>query len=122
VVISGGLADDERTLRAFELTGADAVMLARGSLGNPWRFARLLGRYEGEPTAAEVAEELRWVIGCAEEHLGVERAGRYLRKFYPWYAETMGLTKRESQDLLQAPTTTHARAFLDRVCMLSEAA
>src|SRR3954467_10617309 len=42
VVLSGGLADDERVLDAFETTGADAVMLARGSLGNPWRFARLL--------------------------------------------------------------------------------
>ena len=35
---------------AFEQSGAAAVMLARGSLGNPWRFARLLGRYSGEPT------------------------------------------------------------------------
>ena len=29
------------------------------------------------------------MIACAEEHLGVERAGRYLRKFYPWYAERL---------------------------------
>src|SRR5919199_1076945 len=115
VILSGGLADDERTLDAFERTGADAVMLARGSFGNPWRFARLLGRYEGEPSPAEVADELRWVIARAEEHLGVERAGRYLRKFYPWYAETMGLTRRASQGLGQAPTTAHARAFLDRL-------
>src|SRR5918998_4404790 len=113
VIVSGGLADDEKALLAFERTGADAVMLARGSLGNPWRFARLLGRYEGEPTQAEVAEELRWVIACAEEHLGTERAGRYLRKFYPWYAETMGLSKKAAQPLLTAPTTAHARAFLD---------
>ena len=35
------------------------------------------------------------MIDRGEEHLGVERAGRYLRKFYPWYADTMGLTKRE---------------------------
>src|SRR3954452_8107250 len=122
VILSGGLADDEKVLRAFERTGADAVMLARGSFGDPWRFQRLLGLRDGDPTPAEVAEELRWVIDGAEEHLGVERAGRYLRKFYPWYADTMGLTKRESQELLQAPTTAHARAFLDRVCMLSVAA
>jgi len=115
VILSGGLADDERALDAFERTGADAVMLARGSLGNPWRFARLLGRYSGDPSSAEVADELRWVIACAEEHLGSERAGRYLRKFYPWYAETMGLTRRAAQDLLQAPTTAHARAVLDRL-------
>jgi tRNA-dihydrouridine synthase B len=122
VVLSGGLADDERVLDAFETTGADAVMLARGSLGNPWRFARLLERYEGEPSPAEVAEELRWVIACAEDHLGVERAGRYLRKFYPWYAATMGLTKRASQELVQAPTTAHARAALDRLEALPAAA
>ncbi len=84
-------------------------MLARGSLGNPWRFERLLGLREGEPTRQEVAEELRWVIASAEEHLGTERAGRYLRKFYPWYSETMGLTKRENQELCTAPTTA-ARA------------
>ncbi len=90
VVLSGGLRDEERTLAAFEQTGAAAVMLARGSLGNPWRFERLLGTARHEPTRAEIAEELRWVIDRAEEHLGVERAGRYLRKFYPWYADDDG--------------------------------
>ena len=41
-----------------------------------------------------------------------ERAGRYLRKFYPWYADTLGLTKAERQPLVTAPTTTDARAAL----------
>ena len=50
------------------------------------------------------------MIERAEEHLGVERAGRYLRKFYPWYADTLGLTKRERQPLVTAPTTDDARA------------
>ena len=69
-------------------------MLARGSLGNPWRFQRLLGLRDGEPSAVEVLDELRWVIDRAEEHLGPERAGRYLRKYYPWYAERLELAKR----------------------------
>jgi tRNA-dihydrouridine synthase B len=122
VIVSGGLADEERTLAAFDQTGAAAVMLARGSLGNPWRFARLLGRYEGEPTHAEVADELRWVIDRAEEHLGADRAGRYLRKFYPWYAETMGLRKRAAHELLTAPTTADARDFLERLDAVPAAA
>jgi nifR3 family TIM-barrel protein len=115
VIISGGVSDDEKALQAFEDTGAEAVMLARGSLGNPWRFERLLGLREGEPTRQEVADELRWVIASAEEHLGTERAGRYLRKFYPWYSETMGLSKRENGELCTAPTTAHARAVIDRL-------
>jgi tRNA-dihydrouridine synthase B len=112
VVLSGGLADEERTLGAWEASGATAVMLARGSLGNPWRFARLLGRYQGDPPADEIAAELEWVIARAEDHLGTERAGRYLRKFYPWYADTLGLTRREREPLVTAPTTAHARAAL----------
>jgi tRNA-dihydrouridine synthase B len=112
VILSGGLSSDERAIDAFERTGAAAVMLARGSLGNPWRFARLLGRYDGEPSAAEVARELEWVIDRGEEHLGVERAGRYLRKFYPWYADTLGLTKSERRALVEAPTTSDARRAL----------
>jgi tRNA-dihydrouridine synthase B len=112
VMLSGGLSDEDRTLRAFEESGAAAVMLARGSLGNPWRFARLLGRYHGEPSADEVVEELESVIEAAEDHLGIDRAGRYLRKFYPWYADTLHLTKREREPLVTAPTTAHARAAL----------
>jgi tRNA-dihydrouridine synthase len=88
-------------------------MLARGSLGNPWRFARLLGRYSGEPSPREVTEELRTIIDAAEDHLGADRAGRYLRKFYPWYADTLGLTKREREPLVTAPTTAHARAAIE---------
>jgi len=115
VLLSGGLSSDERALAAYERTGAAAVMLARGSLGNPWRFQRLLGLRDGEPTRAEVIDELRWVVDRAEEHLGTERAGRYLRKFYPWYAVTLGLRKRAAEPLVTAPTTAHARAFLDRL-------
>ena len=121
VIVSGGLSSDERALAAFERTGADAVMLARGSLGNPWRFERLLGLRDGEPTREEVVEELRWVIACAEEHLGTDRAGRYLRKFYPWYAETLGLTRRGAHQLLTAPDTAAARAFLDGLVGAPEA-
>jgi nifR3 family TIM-barrel protein len=115
VILSGGMSDDDAIRDAWQRTGVEAVMLARGSFGNPWRFERLLGLREDGPTRDEIADELRWVIDRAEEHLGVERAGRYLRKFYPWYAEALALTKREQQPLVTAPTTSYARAALDRI-------
>jgi tRNA-dihydrouridine synthase B len=112
VILSGGLSSGERVREAFERTGAEAVMLARGSLGNPWRFEELLGVRGSDPSPAEVAAELEWVIDRCEEHLGVERAGRYLRKFYPWYADTMRLPKHLHRALATAPTTDAARALL----------
>jgi tRNA-dihydrouridine synthase B len=109
VMLSGGLSNEEKAQRGFEQSGAAAIMLARGALGNPWMFGRLLGSYEGEPGPDEVLAELEWLISSAEDHLGVDRAGRYLRKFYPWYADRLGLTKRQREPLVTAPTTTHAR-------------
>jgi tRNA-dihydrouridine synthase B len=113
VILSGGMSDDALIRAAWERTGVDAVMIARGSFGDPWRFQRLLGLRDDQPSRAEIVDELRWVIDRAEEHLGVERAGRYLRKFYPWYAESLSLTKREQQPLVTAPTTDDARRALD---------
>src|SRR4051794_12581778 len=112
VVLSGGMSDDQAIVEAWEETGAEAVMIARGSFGDPWRFERLLGLRDDPVTRNEIASELGWVIDRAEEHLGVERAGRYLRKFYPWYAEALGLTKRQQQPLVTAATTDGARAAI----------
>src|SRR3954453_57784 len=109
VILSGGLSSEDRVRRAFDESGAGAVMLARGALGNPWFFGRLLGPRADEPTSDEILEELEWVIASAEDHLGVDRAGRYLRKFYPWYADRLGLTRRDRHELVTAPSTAHAR-------------
>src|SRR3954451_17892112 len=54
VIVSGGISDEDRALHAFDTTGAEAVMLARGSLGNPWRFQKLLGQRQSEPTQEEI--------------------------------------------------------------------
>jgi tRNA-dihydrouridine synthase B len=90
VIVSGGLDDPAHIRWVLEHTGAAAVMLARGSLGNPWLFDQLLGDHERAPTRDEVLDELDWVIDCAVDHLGAERAARYLRKFHPWYLARLG--------------------------------
>ena len=89
VLVSGGLNGVDQVRQAFEQTGADGVLLARGSLGNPWLFEQLLGRRTEEPGDAEVLAELDWVMDRAGEHLGADRAARYLRKFYPWYLDRL---------------------------------
>jgi tRNA-dihydrouridine synthase B len=89
VIVSGGLDSAEAARHAYEASGADAVMIARGSLGNPWIFEELTGARTESPGREEIVAELLWVMDRAEEHLGPERAARYLRKFYPWYLERL---------------------------------
>ncbi len=123
VLVSGGLQTEAQARTAFERTGAAAVLLARGSLGNPWLFQQLLGNGGSgsgapEPTREEVLAELHWVTERAAEHLGPERAARYLRKFYPWYVERLGMSSgRPGRELLSAlqtaPSIEAARAIFD---------
>ena len=112
VILSGGLADDERVLGAYEQTGAAAVMLARGALGNPWLFSRVLGLRESEPTSAEILDELAWVVDRAVEHLGPERAGRYLRKFYPWYLDRLGAGRADQEAFQKAASVIESRQLI----------
>ncbi len=119
VILTGGLSDATHVREAFESTGATAVMLARGSLGNPWLFRQLLCGQECEPTREEILEELDWTIERAVEHLGEPRATRYLRKFYPWYVTRLELEpavgRRLSECLQHADSLAVARELLEPV-------
>lgn len=111
VILTGGLRTAAATRRAYEQTGAAAVMLARGSLGNPWLFAELLGR-EPVPSRDAIVAEWLWVVDRAVEHLGEGRAVHYLRKFHPWYAGRIGGGKALHQELQQAGSIAQTRALI----------
>jgi nifR3 family TIM-barrel protein len=115
VLVSGGLHSVEQVRRAFDSTGAAAVLLARGSLGNPWLFEQVLGRRVSEPSREEILAEVDWVIASAVQHLGEDRATRYLRKFYPWYVERLGGGKAVQAALQTAPTLSAARELLEEL-------
>jgi tRNA-dihydrouridine synthase B len=114
VLVSGGLQTASAVRHAFEVTGAAGVLLARGSLGNPWLFEQVLGVRDAalEPDREEVLGELLWVIDSAVEHLGEDRATRYLRKFYPWYVERLGGGRALQGALQTAPSLDAARELL----------
>jgi tRNA-dihydrouridine synthase len=112
IVVSGGMHGAEHIRAVFESTGCAAVMLARGALGNPWLFAQVLGTRSDEPTREEILAEWAWVIDRAVEHLGPERAARYLRKFHPWYVERLGEGKALQAALQQADTIAEQRAVI----------
>ena len=122
VILTGGLSSAQAVRAGYERTGAAAVMLARGSLGNPWLFGQVLGTRADDPTRDEVLAELNWVMERAVEHLGADRAGRYLRKFYPWYLDRMDAPKALQQAMQSTADVTEARAVLGDLNALAAAA
>ena len=115
MIISGGLSSADAARNAYEKSGAAAVMIARGSLGYPWVFSELTGQEVEKPGAENVMGEILWVIDRAEEHMGTERAGRYLRKFYPWYLDQLDVPKLVRNELCQTAGLDRARELVEQI-------
>jgi tRNA-dihydrouridine synthase len=112
VIVTGGMDGADHVRWVFEYTGCEAVMLARGSLGNPWLFEQVLGMRDDGPAREEIVEEWTWVLDRAEEHLGPDRAARYLRKFHPWYAERLGASRAVQNALQRAESLDEQREII----------
>jgi tRNA-dihydrouridine synthase len=117
---------EEKAHKVMEITGAEAILLARGALGNPWLFERVLGEREGLPTGEEVITEWLWVIDQSADHFeSDERAARYLRKFHPWYLDrfkeidpetfTRARLNEINQDLQKTDSLDAARAVVGAI-------
>jgi tRNA-dihydrouridine synthase B len=112
LILSGGLRSAELARAAYEESGADALMIARGALGNPWVFEQLTGRRRAAPDPGAIVEELEWLIDRAEEHWGSERASRNLRKLYPHYLELLDVRGPAADAFQRAPSLDDVRAML----------
>ena len=112
VILTGGLSDRDAVagrLRAHRRRRGHArPRLAR----QPVAVREPPGRRRPRAHTDEVLRELDWVMDRAAEHLGPERAARYLRQFYPWYVGRIGAAKTVQQALQQTASLDEARAVL----------
>lgn len=97
VIANGDLTSADDADRVLAETGADAVMIGRAALGNPFVFRALAAAHAGRarppaPTASERAKVVRAHLEAHLEHLGDElQAVRKFRQHLIWYSR--GLTQ-----------------------------
>lgn len=89
LIINGGLNSAEKAKAALEYTGADGVMIAQASLGNPFIFREIKQAFNNEPVLLPTVDER---ITAALEHArlmvqtkGEEFGIREMRKHLAWY-------------------------------------
>ena len=90
VIGNGDVCDWVSARRMFADTGCDAVMVARGCLGNPWVFSEIAADLRGEavpdaPSLEEKAKILRRHVDLYIDTFGEETTSRQIRKHLLWY-------------------------------------
>lgn len=95
VIGNGDVFTAEDAIRMKEITDCDGIMIARGSMGNPWIFDQVQRALEGKPLLEITAEDkinmcLRH-YELAIKYDGEYKAVREMRKHASWYIK--GLPK-----------------------------
>lgn len=96
VIGNGDVCDWQSARRMFHITGCDAVMVARGALGNPWVFREIAADMAGEevppkPTPQEREATIMRHVDLYVESFDEEKMCREIRKHLLWYfRETPG--------------------------------
>jgi tRNA-dihydrouridine synthase B len=90
VIGNGDVRDIESCDRMFQSTGCDAVMIARGCLGNPWVFQELAAHLRGETVKVDRSPSaFGHVVGrhleLYVESFGEKRTCLQFRKHALWY-------------------------------------
>jgi len=119
VVLNGNVLAPQDVKRAFEETGADAVMIARGAIGNPWIFKEAKELMTNGFISTEVNEEIK--IRTCLKHLrlaikikGERRAVIEHRKFYTGYLKGLHNISRVRQALMQVYEYNQVEDILEK--------
>ncbi len=93
VIGSGDVQTPEDAVRMQQLTGCDAIMIARGARGNPWIFEQIkaymrTGHHQQRPEFDEVQTMILRHARLAIEYKGEFTGMKEMRKHVAWY--TMG--------------------------------
>lgn len=90
VIANGDIFEPEDAAAILTKTAADAAMVGRGVLGNPWLFSRAFALISGkEPISPPTIEE-RCKVAIRQFEMAVELKGEKIgcleaRKHYAWY-------------------------------------
>ena len=90
VMANGDVFSAEDAVKILHFTGADAVMIGRGCLGNPWLFQQAQAALEGKPIPPLPPLAQRCDTAVRQIELAARDKGEHIaileaRKQYAWY-------------------------------------
>lgn len=120
LIINGGLNSAEKAKQALEYTGADGVMIAQASLGNPFIFREIQAALNGQPIpetsmterVQAAKEHARLMVQTKGEKFGIMEMRKHLAWYFKGYPGVSGLRSQlvkigslqELEDILSTVT------------------
>jgi len=89
VIGNGDIKTKEDAKKILETTGVDAIMIGRGSLGNPWIFQEILQNQNINITLKEKLDVITKHIELAIKDKGEINAIKEMRKHIAWYLKNL---------------------------------
>ena len=92
VVANGDITSATKAKTVLDYTGADAIMIGRAALGNPWLFQSVEGLIErdtivSEPSLQQKCSVILQHIRDLHQFYGAEKGYRIARKHIAWYLQ-----------------------------------
>jgi tRNA-dihydrouridine synthase B len=118
VIANGDVNTPEDALRCLAQTGADGVMVGRGTMGAPWLVGRIDAALAGRPIPPVPDARERLALATEQlQALVAERGDHGLliaRKHMGWTCQGFAGAPRLRHELMRAPTPQEALTLLER--------
>jgi tRNA-dihydrouridine synthase B len=102
IIANGDIDSPEKAKQVFDLTGADALMVGRAALGNPWLFSQIntfleTGKILEKPSITVIQQTLTAHLETLYSFYGDVGGVRIARKHIAWYCKHIEFIDPESK-------------------------
>lgn len=97
IIANGDIDSYEKAEFVFKKTNADAIMIGRAALGNPWIFKELHAKMKIFPSITELYSVMKSHLFGIYSLYGDEKGVRIARKHITWYLKNFDLSLSAEQ-------------------------